>query len=200
MHSATDGPPGPRRILPERCGYKLVPTSFGTMGIVWWTAGDGPRVAQTFLPRSGVRMERIVRAAFPVARADTCPAIARLARRLQRFLSGEPIVFDLERVALERCGEFQRRVLAAEHAIPRGRVSTYGRIAAHLGHAGSARAVGRALALNPFPILIPCHRAVRSDGALGGYQGGLAMKRALLELEGVRFTPDGRVRLDRVAH
>jgi methylated-DNA-[protein]-cysteine S-methyltransferase len=49
------------------------------------------------------------------------------------------------------------------------------------------------LASNPFPIIIPCHRAVRSDGELGGYQGGLKMKRKLLEMEEVRFTPSGKV-------
>jgi methylated-DNA-[protein]-cysteine S-methyltransferase len=52
--------------------------------------------------------------------------------------------------------------------------------------------VGTALARNPFPVVIPCHRALRSDLSLGGYQGGLAMKRRLLEMEGIRFSPDGR--------
>jgi methylated-DNA-[protein]-cysteine S-methyltransferase len=47
--------------------------------------------------------------------------------------------------------------------------------------------VGMALARNPFPIIIPCHRAIRADGSLGGYQGGLAMKRQLLEMEGITF-------------
>lgn len=179
-------------------GFALVPTPFGTMGIVWWPSAHGPRVAQTFLPRPGRSTDRAVRAAFPGARAATCPAITRLGRQLQLFLSGEPIAFALDRVALERCGAFQRSVLLAEHAIPRGRVSTYGRIAARLGCPGGARAVGRALALNPFPIVIPCHRAVRTDGDLGGYQGGPAMKRALLEMEGIAFTAAGRVRLDPV--
>jgi methylated-DNA-[protein]-cysteine S-methyltransferase len=114
---------------------------------------------------------------------------------MRRFLRGAAVSFDLDRVALETCGDFQRRVLLAEHRIPRGRVSTYGRIALRLGVPGAARAVGRALARNPFPIIIPCHRAVRADGTLGGYQGGRAMKRALLELEGVAFGETGRVRL-----
>lgn len=178
--------------------FEIVPTTFGILAIVWWKTAHGPRVGQTFLPRRGVPMDRMVRAAFPTARAATCPAIAALGQQLRRFLSGAPVVFDLAPIALERCGEFQRRVLAAEYAIPRGRVSTYGRIAAHLGHPGAARAVGRALAQNPFPIVIPCHRAVRTDGDLGGYQGGVAMKRALLEQEGVVFTEAGRVRMDRV--
>jgi methylated-DNA-[protein]-cysteine S-methyltransferase len=72
-------------------------------------------------------------------------------------------------------------------------VSTYRRIAGHLGVPGGARAVGNALATNPFPIVIPCHRAIRSDGTLGGYQGGLVMKRALLEQEGVDIDERGRV-------
>jgi len=72
-------------------------------------------------------------------------------------------------------------------------MSTYQRIASYLGNANGARAVGTALANNPFPIIIPCHRAIRSDGTLGGYQGGLEMKRALLEMEGVLFNTLGRV-------
>lgn len=58
--------------------------------------------------------------------------------------------------------------------------------------------MGGALARNPFPILIPCHRAIRSDGTLGGYQGGVAMKRALLEIEGVDITVNGKVRMSRI--
>ena len=74
----------------------------------------------------------------------------------------------------------------------------YGRIARKLGVPGGGRAVGSALAANPFPLLIPCHRAVRSTGELGGYQGGLEMKKALLEMEGVVFRSPTRVSLDKV--
>ena len=119
--------------------------------------------------------------------------VCQLAEQLQHFLAGEAVDFGLELIALERCSEFQTRVLVAEHEIPRGWVSTYGRIARRLQVPGGARAVGRALARNPFPIIIPCHRAIRSNGELGGYQGGLDMKRALLELEGLELTPRGRV-------
>ncbi len=114
------------------------------------------------------------------------------------FMAGSAFDFPLEVLALETCTDFQRQVLPAEHGIPRGWVSTYGRIARHLGKAGGARAVGNALANNPFPILIPCHRAIRSDGTLGGYQGGIDMKRALLEREGIRISPAGRVLTDRI--
>jgi methylated-DNA-[protein]-cysteine S-methyltransferase len=103
------------------------------------------------------------------------------------FLSGENIKFKLGLLDFERCSDFQKKVLLTEYGIPRGYISTYGRIAGFIGKPLSARAVGRALATNPFPILIPCHRAVRSDGSLGGYQGGKEMKQRLLEMEGIRM-------------
>jgi methylated-DNA-[protein]-cysteine S-methyltransferase len=119
--------------------------------------------------------------------------MAELGRRVQSLLEGQAIDFDLSQLALERCPPFQRNVLLAECEIPRGWVSAYGRIASHIGVPRGARAVGNALAQNPFPLIIPCHRAVRSDGTLGGFQGGVAMKRALLELECVEFLPTGKV-------
>ena len=88
-------------------------------------------------------------------------------------------------------------MLLAEYGIPRGWVSTYGRIATHLGVPGGARAVGNALGSNPFPIVIPCHRAVRADGRLGGFRGGVEMKRALLTMEGVEVSQAGKVLTDR---
>ncbi len=112
---------------------------------------------------------------------------------MRRYLEGEPLRLPLSLIDLEQCSPFQRRVLLAEYGIPRGRVSTYGRLAAGLGVPAAARAVGGALARNPFPIIIPCHRTVRSDGDLGGFRGGPEMKRALLELEGVEITSTGRV-------
>jgi len=112
---------------------------------------------------------------------------------MQRYLGGQAVELPLDLIYLEACSGFQRRVLLAEYAVPRGRVSSYGRLAAGLGAPSAARAVGSALARNPFPIIIPCHRTVRSDGDLGGFRGGLDMKRALLELEGVELTPAGTV-------
>jgi len=65
-----------------------------------------------------------------------------------------------------------------------------------LSSPNAARAVGNALANNPFPIIIPCHRAIRSDRSLGGYQGGLEMKRTLLGMEGIEFDDSGRAVTD----
>jgi methylated-DNA-[protein]-cysteine S-methyltransferase len=107
-------------------------------------------------------------------------------------------MFPLEMLDWSVVYPFQRRVLRMEYRIPHGMVSTYGRLAHKLGHARAARAVGTALARNPFPVAIPCHRAIRVDRSLGGYAGGLAMKRRLLELEGLQFDRYGRVMTERL--
>ena len=80
---------------------------------------------------------------------------------------------------------FQRRIFERLLNIPYGRIVSYGDIADELGEPGAARAVGQAVGANPLPILVPCHRVVRSDGKLGGYSGGLRRKVLLLGIEGV---------------
>ncbi len=179
-------------------GYTLLTTAFGTLAVVWQESDRGQRVHQVFLPSEETSAENLVQATYKVARLQSSAAIVALGEQIQRFLDGEAAQFDLDMLALDRCPAFQQRVLLAEYGIPRGWVSTYGRIARRLGVPGAARAVGSALARNPFPIIIPCHRAVRANGELGGYQGGPKMKRALLELEGVGFSQSGRVLMSRV--
>lgn len=173
--------------------WLVLPSAFGELVLIWVETEAGVRVARILLPGADIKLTGAP------ASLRTAPApIAELGERLQAFLSGQAVDFDLGLLQLDCCGLFQRRVLLAEAAIPRGWVSTYGRIAVHLGSPGAGRAVGNALAQNPFPLVIPCHRAVRVDGALGGYQGGLVMKRALLAYEGVGFAADGRASMDRV--
>ncbi|MDQ4131575.1 MAG: methylated-DNA--[protein]-cysteine S-methyltransferase, partial [Actinomycetota bacterium] len=82
---------------------------------------------------------------------------------------------------------FTRRVLEAATGIPYGRVATYGQVAAAAGSPRAARAAGRALASNPVPIVVPCHRVIPAVGGVGGYAGGADMKARLLELEGARM-------------
>ena len=83
-----------------------------------------------------------------------------------------------------RASAFQARVWTALRAIPRGETRTYGEIAVAIGTAGAARAVGSACGRNPVSVVVPCHRALRGDGGLGGYRWGLARKRRLLAAEG----------------
>ncbi|KPK64895.1 hypothetical protein AMJ83_00940 [candidate division WOR_3 bacterium SM23_42] len=116
-----------------------------------------------------------------------------LCSDISALLNGQSVDFNLGRLDWSLTYHFQKSVLRMEQKIPRGVVSTYGRLAKKLGNPRAARAVGTALARNPFPLIIPCHRAIRSDGSLGGYAGGLAMKKRLLEFEGVQFDEQSRV-------
>ena len=110
------------------------------------------------------------------------------SRQLVEYLEGDRREFTLP-VDWDVLRPFQRLVLQATFAIPRGETRTYKEIAIRVGHPRSARAVGRAEATNPLPIIIPCHRVIGSDGRLVGYGlgEGLKTKAWLLKLEGVVF-------------
>lgn len=108
--------------------------------------------------------------------------LARAQEQLQAYLDGKRCSFDLP-LDLPKATLFQRRVWGACAAVPYGATVTYGALALSIGSPQAARAVGQALGSNPVPVLIPCHRVIASDGSLGGYGGGLALKRALLALE-----------------
>ncbi len=108
---------------------------------------------------------------------------ARIVHELRGYFAGERRRFDVA-VDLRRLTPFHRKVLTAAAGIPAGRVVSYGEIARRIGQPRGSRAVGQALHRNPVPIVIPCHRVVASGGGLGGYGGGLALKRKLLRLEG----------------
>lgn len=128
----------------------------------------------------GLHFERRRRAATG---APASPALRHALNEIRAYLEGKrrEIAVPCE----PRGGTpFQRRVWAATRAIPYGEVRGYGWIAAHIGAPGAARAVGQALARNPLPLLIPCHRVVAAGGKLGGFTGGLPLKRKLLQLEG----------------
>lgn len=165
----------------------LPKTPFGSVAVFWSIHNNEPKVSRILLSKPGALAIEVLKKVYPHSPVSSCAEINALVCQIEAFLSGEDTSFSLHVVRLDLCSAFQQKVLRAEHAIPRGRVSTYRLIARHLDNLRGARAVGTALATNPFPIVIPCHRAIRSDGALGGYQGGLRMKRTLLEMEGIPF-------------
>ncbi len=106
-----------------------------------------------------------------------------LRRELDEYFAGRRRTFRT-RADWSVIGPFGTRVLRATSAIPYGSVLTYSRLAGEIGNPRAHRAAGNALAANPIPIVIPCHRVLRTGGGLGGYAGGLPRKRWLLELEG----------------
>jgi methylated-DNA-[protein]-cysteine S-methyltransferase len=177
--------------------YRTFSSPFGAITLVWRENDGAVRILRIILPEEKKGRTEILAEEFPVARlprSGAHPEVDRLAGRIVRFLRGKAVTFSLEVLDLAVCRSFQRRVLKAEFQVPRGQVITYGRLADRIGASGAARAVGNALARNPFPLVIPCHRCIREDGRLGGFRGGLEMKRALLKMEGIAFDSGGRVR------
>jgi len=171
----------------------IVTTSFGPLVVIWAEYHRGPIIVQVILSNPMIPAEEKAAQLFPGTLVLSCAEIDKTATSLQGILEGDDIEFPLNIVDLSLCSTFQQSVLHAEHRIPRGHVSSYRNIAEHIGKPKGARAVGAALAHNPFPLIVPCHRAIRSDRNLGGYQGGLDMKRALLEKEGHVFDNAGRI-------
>ena len=165
-------------MRPSRKLRLIEDTPFGAVGIIWEEFEKEPRVVRVFLAGTG-----------PSAGAGegSCPEIERVAGALRGILEGKAITVPLEMAALELCPPFQQAVLRAAARIPRGSVASYRGLAESLGRERAARAVGNALAANPFPLIVPCHRVIRSDGKIGGFTAGEEMKRRLLELEGVRL-------------
>jgi methylated-DNA-[protein]-cysteine S-methyltransferase len=170
--------------------YRVITSALGDVGVV--RRAEGGPLRRVFLPRKGVSLHDLIGKDFPGAVPGKADGDAVCAQ-LRAFLAGADIAFSLADLDFTGIGTFPRRVLMADHAIPRGRVVTYGGLAARLGVPGGGRAVGNVMARNPFPLIIPCHRVVGSDGGLHGFGGGLAMKRELLAMEGVAFDGRGRV-------
>lgn len=171
----------------DQLEYITLSTRFGDMAIVWSGKDDLLLIEEVILPRQSTSIDAIIREMYGEATHGSSEIVEALIKKIRKYFQGEVVKFELDMFNMDRCTPFQKEVLLAEYEIPRGRVSTYGRIARLLGKSGASRAVGNALANNPFPIVIPCHRAVQSNGRLGGYQGGIDMKKKLLEMEGVKL-------------
>jgi len=108
----------------------------------------------------------------------------RLAEALDRYVAGERVDWPELPLELEEFTDFRRAVLETlAREIRHGQVTTYGRLAALVGRPRAARAVGRVMATNPWPLVIPCHRVLGSGGSLTGFGPGVEMKKFLLDLE-----------------
>jgi methylated-DNA-[protein]-cysteine S-methyltransferase len=132
---------------------------------------------------AGAALEELARKVSP--RVVEAPARLDEARRqLDRYFEGELTEFELP-LDWRLSHDFRRRVVRAIYRIPYGQTRSYTQIATSAGNARAVRAAGTACGANPIPIVVPCHRVLRSGGALGGYGGGLPMKEELLRMEGV---------------
>ncbi|MFL5754738.1 MAG: methylated-DNA--[protein]-cysteine S-methyltransferase [Chloroflexota bacterium] len=152
-------------------------TALGRCAVRWSDAG----ITRVLLPGPGVA--RAIDLEVP---RDVPPFVGRAIDGIVAVMAGQPA--DLLDVPLDEAGvdEFRREVYRVTRAIAPGTTRTYGEIARAIGRPDAAREVGVALARNPFPVIVPCHRVVAADGGLRGFSapGGIATKRRMLELEG----------------
>jgi len=158
--------------------YVIFDTNMGQMGIL----GSAKGLLRTTLPqRSAQEVRQLL--GDGINHATWSPHLFKdLIERLRIYLGGHKVTFPDE-LDLSQATTFQRKVWEITKLIPYGETRSYTWVAEQIGKPGAVRAVGQALARNPLPIIIPCHRVVASDGKLGGYSGGLEMKRRLLYLE-----------------
>jgi len=177
-----------------RDGYSIFETTCGWMGIVEGEKG----LRRIFLPHANPEdIEATIRRTFPQA-SQNARAIEPATSIFAHYFEGESIPADLP-VDWSGYPTFSIKVWRTAQTIPWGKVRSYKWVSLRMKRPFASRAIGNALGKNPFPILVPCHRVVRSDGRLGGFSApsGIALKRKMLEMEGLKFDAKGRVRLQR---
>jgi methylated-DNA-[protein]-cysteine S-methyltransferase len=173
--------------------YASIDSPFGTLHAATTKRG----LVRVAFPEESIEsvLERLARGLSP--RIVEAPAsLEPVKRELEEYFAGRRRTFEIP-LDWSLIGPFGRRVLHATAEIPYGGYLSYAEVASEAGSPRGSRAAGNALGANPIPIVIPCHRVLRTGGAIGGYGGGLDRKRYLLELEGVltlegALTPQGR--------
>jgi methylated-DNA-[protein]-cysteine S-methyltransferase len=167
--------------------YASIDSPFGTLHAATTKRG----LVRVAFPEESIEsvLERLARGLSP--RIVEAPAsLEPVKRELEEYFAGRRRTFEIP-LDWSLIGPFGRRVLHATAEIPYGGYLSYAEVASEAGSPRGSRAAGNALGANPIPIVIPCHRVLRTGGAIGGYGGGLDRKRYLLELEGA-LTPQGR--------
>lgn len=161
--------------------YAAVDSPIGTLLVA--TTGKGLVRISFHSEAEDLVLDELARRVSP--RVVKAPGkIAPVARELDEYFAGRRRKFDV-RVDWALVGPYARKILKATAAIPFGKVSTYREVARKAGNPAASRAAGNALGSNPIPVVVPCHRVLRTNGGLGGYAGGLETKELLLRLEGV---------------
>jgi len=158
---------------------------FGPIAILWQDLHADNMIEHIFLSSRGISAKSKAEQYSSDLVYCSSRQIDAWGSKIVAALRGEQVDFSLNMLNLKKCTPFQQQVLRKTYDIPYGAVATYKGIARSIDRECAARAVGNALGRNPFPIVIPCHRVIRSDGSLGGFTSGPAVKEALLNLERV---------------
>lgn len=164
--------------MAEQLGYIIFETKMGWVGI----SGSGQGIRRTTLPQSSAQDARRLLGEPANCAESSANLLQDLIERFQAYFDGDRIDFP-DKLDLSGATSFQRQVWTMVRRIPYGDTRSYNWVAEQMGKSGASRAVGQALGRNPLPIIVPCHRVVTIDGRLGGFSGGLEMKRQLLQLE-----------------
>jgi methylated-DNA-[protein]-cysteine S-methyltransferase len=165
-------------------GYAIFETAIGPCAIAWSERGIvGAQLPEGSADATGARMAR--RFGNAVERAAPEP-VQRAIDAIVASLRGESQELADIALDMEGAAEFEQRVYAIARTIRRGSTMTYGEIATRLGDRSLARAVGQALGRNPFAPIVPCHRVLAANGAMGGFsaRGGVSLKERMLAIEG----------------
>jgi len=173
--------------------YQIIKVGKEKIGLVWDYAGKKPRVEYIYLPNRKRKLKERIIKDFPEINKIPRRIPGSIDGRIAKLYFGKKENVDLSLLNLSQLTDFSAQVLKQACKIQRGKVASYSGLAVKIGAKGAARAVGTALANNPFPLIMPCHRVVRTDGSLGGFGGGLAMKKELLTKEGISLDRNRRV-------
>ncbi|MBN1871881.1 MAG: methylated-DNA--[protein]-cysteine S-methyltransferase [Candidatus Omnitrophica bacterium] len=172
--------------------YTVMTSAVCNVCVVWEGKNDRFRVRRIFLLERGADARRHIKRFYQEATRSQCKGVDALLRGIRRYFKSGSIGFDLSDTHMAGRSKFENNVYKATAHIPPGKVASY-RTLASMCDCRSARAIGRVMAKNPYPLLVPCHRVIHSSGKIGGFQTGPLMKRRLLELEGVKFDESGTV-------
>lgn len=167
--------------------YDSWATALGPVGAV----AEAGRVVRLILPHGRVRqMLAALAGLYPRARRDP-DTFGHLRDLTRAYFGGRKVDFADIPCILPPKNTFTGRVLRACRKVPYGRTVSYSALAARVGNARAARAVASAMARNPIPLVVPCHRVIRADRSLGGFsaEGGVDLKRRMLQLEGIQIAP-----------
>jgi methylated-DNA-[protein]-cysteine S-methyltransferase len=175
----------------HQLGYTLFRTAIGPCGIAWGARG----IAAVQLPEvsESATLARLLRAQACACVQRPGPEVGRVIDDIVALLAGEPRDLQHARLDLAPIPPFYRSVYAIVRQIAPGQTRSYGEVAALCGDRRAARAVGQAMARNPFPIIVPCHRVLAAGGRSGGFsaRGGVSTKLRLLAIEHALPAPPG---------
>jgi len=167
--------------------YQIINAGNENIGVVWDRRNEKIKIKKIYLPEAKNKLLQRIKNDFSPVEKKPRKLPDGLARTIAALYQGKMQKVSLSALDMSELTSFAKKVLIQTWRIPRGRVASYSSLAAKTGRPRAARAAGKIMANNPFPIVVPCHRVIRADGTLGGFGGGLKMKKIMLQREGVKL-------------